>query len=190
MSRKQDRRFIGLSHADVFLSRVQVSLQRLMQLLDVKGGDAGFDLSSAIVPVVDVTRLLEAEFGASIQLSQLRALVYDAINIAPHALTNRWSYTCPPGKRATVKSALAFIFRETAAAPVGVIQANVTLNRGGTVLSVLRSQLQDNTPGASRSTPLNTPMLMLPGDILTGQTVDTSTGGLVTYQVNATIEEG
>lgn len=45
----------------VRLSNVQVSLQRLVKMLQVKGRGVGFDLSSAVVPVVDVTALIESE---------------------------------------------------------------------------------------------------------------------------------
>jgi len=43
----------------IVLSDVQVSLQDLLALLEVKGGTGSFDLSSAIVPVVNVGELLE-----------------------------------------------------------------------------------------------------------------------------------
>lgn len=45
----------------VRLSAVQVSLRRLLRLLNVTGSSPGFDLSSAVVPIVDVSRLVELE---------------------------------------------------------------------------------------------------------------------------------
>lgn len=44
---------------EIELHDVQVSLDRLIALLDVKGGRPGFIMSSAVVPVVDVTQLVE-----------------------------------------------------------------------------------------------------------------------------------
>lgn len=45
------------------LRPIQVDMQRLIDLLDVKGRTRGFDLSTAIVPVVDVGQILELAGG-------------------------------------------------------------------------------------------------------------------------------
>lgn len=54
----------------ITLSGVQVSLQNLIKLLQIKGRNPGFDLSSAVVPIVDISRLIELEYGAPLAPDQ------------------------------------------------------------------------------------------------------------------------
>jgi hypothetical protein len=49
---------------------VQVSLHRLLKLLRSTGRSTGFLLSGAIVPIIDVRRLIEDEFAGSLDPSQ------------------------------------------------------------------------------------------------------------------------
>lgn len=176
----------------VILSGVQVSLNRLLRMLQVKGGTGSFDLSSAIVPTVDVTHLLEAE--GNLALTEPRDFQYAAGAVAPHAETERWRFDMPAGTSGHLRNALGVIRRATAAAPVGLQQLWINLWRAapdGTFLYAFRifnCDLYNNTPGASNTVTLNLPQILYPGDRLIASSMDTSAGGTADYVFTATIE--
>lgn len=174
----------------VILSGVQVSLQRLLRMLQVKGGTGSFDLSSAIVPMVDVTKLVEAE--GNLSLTEARDLNYEAGAVVPHAPTIRWEFTMPDGTSGFLNAVLGSIRRATAGAPGGLQQLYIVLFRlgpaGFTAHRIFNCDLFNNTPGASNNVNLILPQRLYPGDMIRGYSQDTSTGGTGDYVFTATVE--
>lgn len=175
----------------VALDAIQVSLHRLIRLLDVKTS-RGFDLSSAVVPVVDVTHLIENE-GNRGALNNEVAIdrAYNAVAVGPHGATERWRYTVPPGKRALLKSGNVWIMRATAPGAVGNAHVNLYVLRGGLppVVTVTRIVLRSATVGDSRQANAPAGLELLPGDALIGETTDVSTGGTHEIDVSASLVE-
>lgn len=111
----------------VKLDPVQVSLQPLIRLLNVKTAQ-GFDLSSAIVPVVDVSKLIEGEAAAPKSLA-FRAIdiPFRADNDNTQGFIVRASYTMKrPGR---VSSAFIHARATTAAPATGAFRAYLRLTR-------------------------------------------------------------
>lgn len=169
----------------VALDAVQVSLQPLITLLQVKTS-RGFDLSSAIVPTVDVSDLIGVSAAATRQ-----DRVYAANLIAPHAATIRWEYTVPNGRRAILENGSAWIARSAVAAPAATAQADIVVLRGGVApaLLILRASLLDNVVGANIFTQLQQPWKLNAGDVVRGQTNDQSTGGSHAYHIAGVFHE-
>jgi hypothetical protein len=115
----------------------------------------------------------------------VRTRMYEAVGIAPHGLTTRFTYTVPTAKHAHVGSASIQLIREAAAAPVGYWRAqlndasNIWL-RVGSITNAVGDRVQgDVSPGAIHS----------PGESVQCQTQDASTGGTISYAVNVMMVE-
>lgn len=112
------------------------------------------------------------------------ARTYDG-TVAPHAGTERWSYTVPTGKKFLLQLATAQTTRITAAAPAADASAQVKYQpNGGSEQLQIYTLSYDNTVGARVSEQLGTNAAMLAGDFMRGVTSDGSTGGTVKYLIS------
>ena len=108
--------------------------------------------------------------------------------IAPHAVTERWVYTVPTGRKAYVESASVISMRDAAAAPAGAVTDYIVYNTApSTQLALI--QYLNNTVGHSMSMGIGQSVTMLEGDTLKGYTTDASTGGTCTHFINAKLTE-
>ena len=113
---------------------------------------------------------------------------YEAAGIAPHALTTRWTYTTPSGKKAYVENAAAFVFRETAPGAAG---------RAGCYVQVVATNASQLAIGEEISTAVGVSVgrtsgqnaTLLAGNVCRCQTVDLSTGGTYLYRGTAKLTE-
>jgi len=115
-----------------------------------------------------------------------QTLTYSGTGIAPHATTQRFSYTVPSGKKAIVLAAQANLQRATAATTAAITRASVQLQN---TLVVDARISYDNNVGARASMNIAQAGVLLPGETVIGQTRDTSTGGTVDYEIDCLITE-
>lgn len=109
---------------------------------------------------------------------------YVATGVAPHGLTTRISYTVPSNKRAQLGLLDILAQRDTAAAPLGVVDVQYQVRPlGGAAIRIFHERLQTNGVGDTRSKGAGCSLEMQASDILEAQTADASTGGTVTYRV-------
>lgn len=110
--------------------------------------------------------------------------------VAPHVNTVRWTYTVPAGRKAMIESVMIETFRDAVAGAAGLFIGFIRYavgGAGGDAYVVARSNA--NTLGAESRINESQGGIMFAGDVLTGETVDGSTGGTVLYMVNAKITE-
>jgi len=88
---------------EIELHDVQVSLDRLIALLDVKGGRPGFRMSSAVVPVVDVTQLVERSGNLRSGVSGIGSI------IDPQGGGYRWVTGATISIEAAINNAIDFV---------------------------------------------------------------------------------
>lgn len=103
--------------------------------------------------------------------------VYYAVDVSPHALTTRWTYTVPTGRAALVYAAEVLAMRYTAAITVQLIEATISV----IFTTAIGVFLLSNTVGDSRHAVVSQLTPLRPGDYLTGATRDSSTGGTGAY---------
>jgi len=116
--------------------------------------------------------------------------LYNANGVAPHGLTTRWIYTVPAGKKALVETSICRILRITAAAALSFCDARIIT--GGLTTAQTYSAyalLLNNTINAQITDRSDSPILLLAGQTLSGETNDGSTGGTMNYLVTAKITE-
>lgn len=104
---------------------------------------------------------------------------------APHAITTRWSYTAPTGRKALLGGGVAQVNRATAATTVGVLLAQVA----DTSANVLQAFFNDNTVGHSIVSIGLIGGLVLAGQTITGADEDLSTGGTGDFSTSVNILE-
>ena len=115
---------------------------------------------------------------------------YVATDVAPHALTERWIYTVPKGRKAFVEYLAASAVRITAAGPQGLVTACIDLGlAGGTALSIMAAQVMTNNVGDKDRVNIGQSLTLDPGDVLKANTTDLSTGGTMKYRLIAKITE-
>lgn len=115
---------------------------------------------------------------------------YSANGVAPHALTNRISYTAPAGKKARLMHSCMTMLRVTAAAPVGKWECNVTpFNSAAVIFTAMSRASLGNVVGDSIFQNVGLCGMILPGDSIRGQTGDASTGGTIDIQMGIALEE-
>lgn len=103
---------------------------------------------------------------------------------------SHWTYTVPAKRLAFVEFCFAVALRVTAAGAVGLVQANIIYQNVASAQAVLAmATLLDNAPGARAQAIGNNYGLMVEGDTLFDQSVDTSTGGTVFYSNTAKVCE-
>mgnify|MGYP001301517570 CR=1 FL=1 len=113
---------------------------------------------------------------------QTKISIFGASTLAPHGTTSRWSYTCPATKKNASQLMSMVLSRETAAAPAALAYGNITLLPNGGGSSVIAYvPMNRNNVGDSEILHLPAGVVILPGDALTGQTTDGSTGGTINW---------
>jgi len=119
-----------------------------------------------------------------------RSNFYVAGTVAPHTSTQRWSYTCPSGKKAMVEVLMANVMRDSAATTVGVAESGVFLSPGGSgSVIIVSAEILENTVGARNYFSLGVSLTLLATDVISGSTFDASTGGTCRYQLSYKIIE-
>ncbi len=115
----------------------------------------------------------------------IKALTANAPAVAPHASTQRLTYTVPASRKCLITHAAAEILRNTAAAPVGIygVAQNIAPLAGGFAGIVLINALT-NAVGDRYTERSNPQHIMLAGDIFNANDSDLGTGGTVTYTHN------
>jgi hypothetical protein len=109
---------------------------------------------------------------------------------APHGSTQRWLYTVPAGKKAFIEWLQLSTHRDTAAAPVAPSQVWFTLVlASGPAAIFMLLEHADNTLQLQRHAEQTSFGLMVAGDQMSGNTVDTSTGGTQTYNLVGKLTE-
>jgi hypothetical protein len=115
---------------------------------------------------------------------------YNAGGVGPHSFTQRWSYTVPASRKAFLEYVGAWVNRVTAASSVGNFSVEVRYTpSGGSFSRILFMSVADNTlqkPYVYFPTQFG---YMGPGDVVTGNTQDASTGGTVDYNVGMKVTE-
>jgi len=111
-------------------------------------------------------------------------------NTAPHAITDRWSYTVPAGKKAFVEAGQTYARRVTAAAPVGLVQVTISIQPSGAGVAILLvSQIITNNVGDGDHAEIGSGPVLYPGDLIKGTTYDGSTAGTINLNVTSEITE-
>lgn len=108
----------------------------------------------------------------------------------PHTTTQRYSYTVPAGKRAIVEFIEQHIRRDTAAAPVGIVQVfHQYTPFGGSLSNFSITALATNGALDNISQNFSVGKGMAAGDVISGSTNDVGTGGTLTYVLGMAIVE-
>ena len=110
-------------------------------------------------------------------------------NLAPHAETQRWTYTVPANRRALVALLWGQIVRESAATTVGdgFLRIKTTISAVQVSGPVLVHR--NNTAGAEVHFAFGHSVYLGPGDLIELTTQDTSTGGVLRYSGGAYLIE-
>jgi len=111
-------------------------------------------------------------------------------NLTPHAITQRWTYTVPTGKKALLELAWVLCRRMTAATTAGRPYSVIDYQPyGGTEAALLMAEVVTNNVAETSEKQLGQSIIMNPGDLIRGLTVDDSTGGNCDYRLIAKITE-
>lgn len=113
--------------------------------------------------------------------------LYNAQNVAPHASTERWRYTCPVGKRAYVSLASISMMRQTAPGAVNLAQAFIRINDGAVDGDYGSCMVLSNTVGAEQHQTFGQFGWLTTAQYVAGYTVDASTGGTFAYYISVQI---
>lgn len=121
-------------------------------------------------------------------------LHYVASEIAPHATTQRWKYTCPPRRRGRIETVLASLKRDVVATLDNGVACSIKLTRAQHVSQALFTNLvfainRNNTVGNTVQMVNSGPIELFEGDVLTSESVDDSVGGSNTFVLSATLIE-
>ena len=115
---------------------------------------------------------------------------YASFSLAPAALTSRWSYTVPAGKRAVMTSGNIFVQRNTVATSVGQNQYEIYVAPVGVgATAFMQFYDSDNTLNRSLTLVISQGPLLNATDVVAAQTRDTSTGGSNNVSISATFTE-
>lgn len=109
-----------------------------------------------------------------------RLSTYGASGVAPHALTTRWTYTVPTGKKYYCQFSTVAVLRVTAATVAALARAAIEYDLGGagsTVGSLNVADTFSNAVDGGREFTAGSSGVFVAGDIVRGQTVDNSTDG-------------
>lgn len=110
---------------------------------------------------------------------------YGFQSLAPHAATQRWSYTVPAAKRYQLSSLVCTLLRDSLAGTGGIAQTYIMYTpSGGAQGFLLAAVIDTNTVGAEQGLAVAASMVMTVGDLIAGFTTDASTTGTVLYGVS------
>lgn len=114
--------------------------------------------------------------------AQMAITAYNIINIAPHGLTNRTSFTVAPNKKAWLDSIWMHMVRSAVAAPQGLMTNLVQYTpSGGGSQALGFIYFNSNTAFDPRALVLPNEGYIAQGDLVQFQTSDASTGGFAEY---------
>jgi hypothetical protein len=117
-------------------------------------------------------------------------LSYQANNVAPHSITQRWVYTVPSGKKAILEFAACYVRRSAAATTVGRVQVDIWITpSGGSVKKISLAQLLTNNVGDMDRMDLGQSLILNAGDKIEGYSEDASTGGTTNILIAAKLTE-
>ena len=105
---------------------------------------------------------------------------YAGSAVAPHTLTQRFTYTVPTGKKFFLENAYAYLMRYAAADAAERVMASISA-RGQ---SLAFTQIMTNAVGDKDSMNVGRSVIMQAADVLLGNTSDASTAGSVDYSLN------
>lgn len=113
-----------------------------------------------------------------------KVLSYAQGAIAPHVQTQRWTYTVPAGKKAFIEEIFAQVRRESVAAPAVRIDVQITYAPvSGSNMFIGLPIIYTNNVGDQETEFPPQLGLLVAGDLIHGDTEDTSTGGTAAYVV-------
>lgn len=118
-----------------------------------------------------------------------RVITCAVLSAAPHALTQRASYTVPVGRRAFITATNLILWRDSAAAPVGEYLISVRLTINGVQASLRRVASRSNTLYIYDIQGLAEQVLMNSTDQVELMTFDGSTGGTCSFIGSVTYVE-
>lgn len=108
---------------------------------------------------------------------------YIGTGIAPHAATQRLSFTPSAGYRGLIRAISMQIYRVTAAGTLSTSGVYVTFNGGSGDQTFIRRDLYLNTVGAEMFVLITDPLWLVVGQTLKLFTFDASTGGTISYNL-------
>lgn len=112
------------------------------------------------------------------------------MSLAPHANTQRLSYTVPSGRKAYLEFLYLSLFRTAAAAPAGVVFLTFDYTpNGGLLTNLAVIDYGGNAVGDRVAEMVGSTFTMLVGDQLALFTSDSGTGGSVIYRLGVKITE-
>ena len=118
------------------------------------------------------------------------AYEYTSYGIAPHAETQRWTYTVPAGKKAYVETFRAFVYRITAATSPNRYAAAIFVNpSGGGSYKIIEATSYSNVADTSQVLNVGGSILLFAGDQIAGYTLDASTGGTLIVSVSIKVSQ-
>lgn len=119
-----------------------------------------------------------------------RLNAYDASSVAPHTANNRWAYTVPTGKKAFVEYMCVTVRRDGAPTTAGLVMAYISVQpSGGSETTIAYAIHLNATVGTFDKTLVGASIMLFPGDVLRGYTIDLSTGGTMALNVSAKLTE-
>lgn len=158
----------------------------------VRDADAPFD---EVVITTPASETVAFDAGAGEALYRPRAQWFDrnpvkvaalySNTVAPHAATERFSYTVPVGKKCVIEITNVSVTRTTVAAAPAEFQASIT-DRTGAVHVFTYAQVcgSGNIVGDYLKDNIGSTIVLKAGDIVASHTLDASTGGTVTYRIS------
>ena len=110
---------------------------------------------------------------------------YNGQGIAPHAWTNRWSYTVPANRLAILSGGQVSLYRATAAGTAALTQAEIWDDTAKKEIYI--ATIRTNTVGDHRDLPITGEAVFLAGEAFISDTTDASTTGTIDYIIATTI---
>lgn len=117
------------------------------------------------------------------------ALVYNGQNVAPHALNERWGYTCPAGKRAHIELISINLMRTAVATTPNLAQAWVQIDDMTVQAGFGQCMVLGNVVGNEQHQTFGQFGWLTAGQSVSAYTADPSTGGTFAYYIAAQIVE-
>lgn len=119
-----------------------------------------------------------------------RFRAWNAVNLAPHTSTQRWTYTVPAGKKAQLELVQVKVMRATAPTTPGYAYANIRFTpSGGSVDTLIQATIRTGTVGDTDQTVLGVCGVLQAGDTIEANSADGSTGGTIDYFATLKITE-
>lgn len=119
-----------------------------------------------------------------------RTAGYEAFNVAPHGLTQRSTYVVPANKIARVDIGAIEMLRSAVATALNYAFIRIRYTPdGGSERTLLTLFMETNTIGDRLDRQLANPFIMLEGDEINIETLDSSTGGTIDYHTQISLGE-